>query len=121
MSLSVSDDLSGFEWGSIQWRNDDLTLFSCVSERLNLWGGGACTRISGNEFSGTYSSPLRFPANGRPGTYHFVSLDLTDKSGNTVHYFNPAEAPGWVNSGPDYVDITTLGYAAGSLDIVNGP
>ena len=121
MSLSVSDDLSGFERGSIQWRNDDLTLFSCVSERINLWGGGVCARISGNEFSGTYSSPLRFPANGRPGTYHFVSLDLTDKSGNTVHYFNPAEAPGWVNSGPDYVDITTLGYAAGSLDIVNGP
>ncbi len=121
MSLSVSDDLSGFEWGSIQWRNDDLTLFSCVSERLNLWGGGACTRVSGNEFSGTYSSPLRFPANGRPGTYHFVSLDLTDKSGNTVRYFNPAEAPGWVNSGPDYVDITTLGYAPGAFDIVNGP
>jgi hypothetical protein len=120
LTLDVQDDLSGFDSGTIQWANGDITIFSCVAQQTYLYGGGVCTRTSGDESSGTYSSPIRFPANGRSGTYRFMSLTLTDRSGNQVTYFDPANRSvdaSW----PDYVDITTLGYRSGSLDIVNGP
>ena len=118
LSLGVSDDLSGFESGTIQWTNGDITLFSCVAEQIYFYGGGACTRTSGDGISGNYSSPVRLPANGKAGIYRFMSLTLDDKSGNRVTYYDPANAPA---CGANCVDITTLGYRSGFLDISNGP
>lgn len=117
LSLQVSDNLSGFDSGSIQWANGDITIFSCVARETYIYGGGVCTRTSGDELLGTYSSPVRFPANGRAGTYKFMSLTLTDRSGNRVTYYDPENSPGSVG----WVDLTTLGYRSGFLDITNGP
>ena len=111
ITLAVHDNLSGFKNGQFNWTNGDVSVSTCV------FRGGSCDITSGDQLNGTYATAVRFAANSPAGVYKFTRLTMFDYAGNNVGYCDSSNTSCFGGE----IDITTLGYAAGSLDIVNGP
>ncbi|WP_019499802.1 DUF4347 domain-containing protein [Pseudanabaena sp. PCC 6802] len=79
LNLQVADNISGFQSGSVYFRNSSGQSFQVnLSDPNNL--------ASGTELAGTYTGAGQLSANSQPGVWTFDYLQLTDDNGNSRTY-----------------------------------
>lgn len=89
VTLRITDNLSGFQTGSISFRSP--------SGQQNIgYGFSSSNRVSGNSLDGIYQVAVIFPQYSEAGTWRISLVGLTDVAGNT-RYLNTS-------------DLTTAGF-----------
>ncbi|MDD5106061.1 MAG: hypothetical protein PHC49_10640 [Desulfuromonadaceae bacterium] len=86
-TLTITDDLTGFNHGSI-------ALYGPLSSQLVMVGFNATNRTSGTALSGTYTVTLPWPQYSRIGAWAVNSIAVSDGINNTqVYRRTDANAP----------------------------
>jgi DNA-binding transcriptional MerR regulator len=97
LSLQVSDNSSGFYYGSVVLRSPNGQQYFSIglSDPSNL--------VNGTELSGTYAGTSQLPQGAQAGTWTFSNLYLYDDAGNYRYYYSN--------------DLQSLGINPSSLDV----
>ena len=77
LTLRITDDLSGFEFGN-------FLFLSPSGQQVNSGGYNNPHRISGDAFDGVYEVTTTFPQFSEVGTWHVIQVFLRDAVGNTA-------------------------------------
>jgi hypothetical protein len=121
LTLRITDDLSGFEFGNF--------LFISPSGQQVLAGGiNAPHRISGNALDGIYEVTATVPQFSEAGTWRVIQIFLRDVVGNTT-VFNESDLIGRgfptqlnVEGGPDLVapNLAEFSFSPATIDVSAG-
>ena len=77
LTLRITDDVSGFEFGNFIY-------LSPSGQQVNSGGYNSAHRISGTAFDGVYEITTTFPQFSEVGTWHVIQVFLRDAVGNSV-------------------------------------
>jgi len=121
VTLRITDDLSGFEFGS-------FIFISPSGQQISSAGFNAQHRITGNSLDGVYEVPTTIPQFSEAGTWHVIQLFLRDSVGNSAVFSQsdlisrgfPSELV--VNGGPDLAspDLVEFSFNPTSIDVSTG-
>src|SRR5687768_29502 len=121
ITLRITDDLSGFEFGN-------FLLLSPSGQQVSSGGYNAQHRVSGNSLDGVYQASAVIPQFSEAGTWRVIQVFLRDQVGNTVvlgeaDLINrgfPTELV--VNGGPDLAppDLVEFSFNPTSIDVSAG-
>lgn len=121
LTLRITDDLSGFDFGNF--------LFLSPSGQQVISGGyNAPNRIAGNSIDGVYEVTGHIPQFSEAGTWRVIQVFLRDQVGNTVVLGEPdLISRGFptelvVNGGPDLAppDLADFSFDPTSVDVSAG-
>lgn len=121
ITLRITDDLSGFDFGNF--------LFISPSGQQVLSGGyNASSRIAGNSLDGVYQSSAVIPQFSEAGSWRVIQVFLRDQVGNSavlsqpdlINRGFPSELV--VNGGPDLAppDLVEFSFDPTSIDVSAG-
>ena len=121
ITLRITDDLSGFEFGN-------FVMVSPSGQQVSSAGYNAPNRISGNSLDGVYEVSAVIPQFSEAGTWRVIQVFLNDTVGNGVVLRDPdLIARGFpielvVNGGPDLAppDLAEFSFDPTSLDVSGG-
>lgn len=121
VTLRITDDLSGFEFGS-------FIFISPSGQQISSAGFNAQHRISGDSLDGVYQVPTTVPQFSEAGTWRVLQLFLRDQVGNSNVFSQsdltsrgfPSELV--VNGGPDLAspDLVEFSFNPSSIDVSAG-
>jgi hypothetical protein len=121
LTLRITDDLSGFEFGS-------FIFISPSGQQISSAGFNAQHRISGNSLDGVYQLSTTIPQFSEAGTWRVIQLFLRDSVGNSAVFSQsdlisrgfPTELV--VNGGPDLAspDLVEFSFNPTSIDVSAG-
>jgi hypothetical protein len=121
LTLRITDDLSGFEFGS-------FIFISPSGQQTSSSGFNAQHRISGNSLDGVYQLSTTIPQFSEAGTWRVIQLFLRDSVGNSAVFSQsdlisrgfPTELV--VNGGPDLAspDLVEFSFNPTSIDVSAG-
>lgn len=121
ITLRITDDLSGFEFGNF--------LFISPSGQQVLSGGyNASSRIAGNSLDGVYQASAVIPQFSEAGTWRVIQVFLRDQVGNSIVLGEPDlinrgfPTELVVNGGPDLAppDLVEFSFDPTSIDVSAG-
>ena len=121
ITLRITDDLSGFEFGN-------FLLISPSGQQVSSGGYNAQNRISGNSLDGVYQAAAVIPQFSEAGTWRVIQVFMKDLVGNIVALGEadlisrgfPTELV--VNGGPDLAppDLVELSFDPATIDVSAG-
>jgi len=121
ITLRITDDLSGFEFGNF--------LFISPSGQQVLSGGyNLSSRIAGNSLDGVYQASAVIPQFSEAGTWRVIQVFLRDQVGNSIVLGEPDlinrgfPTELVVNGGPDLAppDLVEFSFDPTSIDVSAG-
>lgn len=118
ITLRITDDLSGFEFGN-------FLFISPSGQQVSSGGYNAPNRITGNSLDGVYQVTAHIPQFSEAGTWRVIQVFLRDQVGNTVVLGEPDlinrgfPTELVVNGGPDLAppDLVEFSFDPTSIDV----
>ena len=121
ITLRITDDLSGFDFGN-------FLMISPSGQQVSSGGYNAQNRVSGNSLDGVYQASAVIPQFSEAGTWRVIQVFLKDLVGNTVALGEldlisrgfPTELV--VNGGPDLAppDLVEFSFDPSTIEVSAG-
>ena len=121
VTVRITDDLSGFEFGN-------FIFLSPSGQQISSAGYNAQNRVSGNSLDGVYQASTAIPQFSEAGTWRVIQVFLRDQVGNSAVLSQsdlisrgfPTELV--VNGGPDLAspDLVEFSFNPTSIDVSAG-
>jgi hypothetical protein len=121
LTLRITDDLSGFDFGN-------FLFISPSGQQVSSGGYNAQFRVSGNSLDGVYEASAVIPQFSEAGTWRVIQVFLRDQVGNSVVLGGPDlvnrgfPSELVVNGGPDLAppDLVEFSFDPTTIDVSAG-